>query len=107
MDFNYNKTTLVKISVDGSHSGWSQNFHYGKMPASKPGWLFMSTYTSTNDVWASNQLMIQLLPEPENPVIWRVSPTYNSYNGDYRDEVPQPLISVVIGYISHPTGENC
>ena len=135
VDFDYEKSAPVKISVDATHSGWSfdnngqevfisQNnrtdkldsiiitgdgagydnrlevashkdfgwamgFHYGKLPPTKSGWLFMSTYSKVNDLWASNQLMmIQLAPESQTPVIWRIAPAYNIYNGDYRDEAP-------------------
>ncbi|WDD99466.1 putative Ig domain-containing protein [Thalassomonas actiniarum] len=94
---------LDAVVVDGENSGfdnrlevashkdfgWNMGFHYGKMPPSKPGWLFMSSYSKQSDLWAGNQLMmIQLVPESERPVIWRIAPTYTLYNGNYRDEVP-------------------
>ncbi len=78
----------------GSHSdfGWSNSFHYGKMPQSKGGWIFFKTYadaSSNNTDWAANQLiMIQMKPESNNPVIWRIGSNYNNYSGDYRDEAP-------------------
>ena len=69
--------------------GWKMGFHYGKMPPSIPGWLFMSSYSKFPDLWAGNQLMmIQLAPESKRPVIWRIAPAYNAYNGQYRDEAP-------------------
>lgn len=72
--------------------GWNNNFHYGKMPQHRPGWLFMSSYSTRNDEWAENQfMMIQTKPEEENPIIWRISPSYNAYDGDYRDEAPAAI----------------
>jgi hypothetical protein len=69
--------------------GWAMGFHYGKMPESKPNWLFISTYSKDDSLWASNQLMmIEIKPELNKPRIWRVAPAYNSYQGDYRDEAP-------------------
>ncbi|WP_281560870.1 hypothetical protein [Thalassomonas sp. RHCl1] len=78
----------------GSHAdfGWAMSFHYGKMPESKPGWLFMNTYSKDDSLWAANQfMMIQTKPEEENPVIWRISPAYNAYDGEYRDEAPAAI----------------
>jgi len=78
-----------------SHSdfGWSNNFHYGKMPESKPGWIFINTYTSSSSSdWAADQLvMMQMKSEGENPIIWRVGSNYNNYAGDYRDEAPAAI----------------
>ena len=138
LDFDYNRTAPIKISISETHSGWafdqngremfiSQNnrtdkldaiaingaasgydnrlevashkgfgwemsFHYGKMPVSTPGWLFMSSYAKANNLWAGNQLMmIRLAPESEDPVMWRIAPAYNDYNGDYRDEAPAAI----------------
>ena len=37
--------------------------------------------------WPANQLfMAELKPLRENPRVWRISPMYNDYQGDYRDE---------------------
>lgn len=72
--------------------GWAMGFHYGKMPESRPGWLFMNSYSKDDDLWAGNQfMMIQIKPEEENPVIWRISPAYNTYDGEYRDEAPAAI----------------
>jgi hypothetical protein len=82
-----------------SHSdfGWSNGFHYGKMPASKKGWIFINTYANAGNAasstdWAANQLLLmQLKPESANPVVWRISPNYNRYTGNYRDEAPAAI----------------
>ena len=83
--------------ADHSDFGWSNGFHYGKMPASRKGWLFMNTYsnvsngTHTTD-WAADQLvMIQIKPETQNPIVWRITPNYNNYAGNYRDECPAAM----------------
>ena len=37
--------------------------------------------------WPANQLfMAELKPLQQNPRVWRISPMYNDYQGDYRDE---------------------
>jgi len=80
-----------------SDFGWSNGFHYGKMPASKKGWVFVNTYSNINNQyhdsdWAADQIfLIQLKPKSENPVVWRVSPNYNKYDGNYRDEAPAAI----------------
>ena len=77
-----------------SHSdfGWGMGFHYGKMPQNKPGWLFMNSYSKDDSLWASNQfMMIQIKAEEQDPVIWRIAPAYNKYDGDYRDEAPAAI----------------
>jgi hypothetical protein len=77
-----------------SHSdfGWGMGFHYGKMPQNKPGWIFMNSYSKDDSLWGSNQfMMIQIKPEEEAPIIWRISPAYNLYQGDYRDEAPAAI----------------
>jgi hypothetical protein len=77
--------------------GWSNGFHFGKMPPSNKGWIFISTYSDINQAsnstdWGANQLLLlQLKPEPASPVVWRISPNYNLYNGDYRDEGPAAI----------------
>ena len=54
--------------------GWSNGFHYGKMPPSKLGWLFMNTYSNTGSAshatdWAADQLvMIQIKPAGKIPL---------------------------------------
>lgn len=77
--------------------GWSNGFHFGKMPQSKRGWLFINTYSnSKSDLhetdWASDQLILmELKPIKDRPIIWRVNPNYNHYSGDYRDEAPAAI----------------
>ncbi|WDE08658.1 hypothetical protein SG34_032595 [Thalassomonas viridans] len=72
--------------------GWQQGFHFGKMPRSKPGWLFYNSYSRDNSLWAANQfMMIQIKPETQQPAIWRISPSYNHYDGNYRDEAPAAI----------------
>jgi len=72
--------------------GWAMGFHYGKMPRDKPNWLFMSTYSNDDSLWASNQfMMIEINSKTDNPKIWRISPAYNEFSGDYRDEAPAAI----------------
>ncbi len=72
--------------------GWATGFHYGKMPQNKPGWIFMNTYSQDDSLWSSNQfMMIQIKPEEEQPIIWRIAPAYNRFKGDYRDEAPAAI----------------
>jgi len=77
--------------------GWSNGFHYGKMPPSKSGWVFISTYSKeTNQYhdtdWGADQLILmELKPKSENPKVWRITPNYNLYDGNYRDEAPAAI----------------
>jgi len=72
--------------------GWSNGFHFGKLPAAKSGWAFVSTYSdiasSSHDTdWGADQfIMLQIRPEASNPAIWRITPNYNRFAGEYRDE---------------------
>ncbi|MEH6448989.1 MAG: hypothetical protein V7765_09980 [Oleispira sp.] len=83
----------------GEHEdfGWSNGFHYGKMPVNKPGWTFVNTYSevespSHSSAWAANQLfMMQIKHKSETPKIWRISPNYNAFSGSYRDEAPAAI----------------
>ena len=83
----------------GEHAdfGWSNGFHYGKMPVNKPGWTFVNTYSevvspSHSSAWAANQLfMMQVKHKSESPTIWRISPNYNAFSGSYRDEAPAAI----------------
>lgn len=80
----------------GSHSdyGWSNGFHYGKMPLSKAGWIFVNTYSTTNTEWGTNQLfMVQIKDESESK-IWRIGSNYNKFDGDYRDEAPAAINTI-------------
>jgi len=76
--------------------GWV-GFHYGKMPASKKGWIFINTYSNISykdhdSKWGVNQLvMMELTPIEEKPIVWRISPNYNFYDGNYRDEAPAAI----------------
>lgn len=84
--------------------GWSTGFHYGKMPASKKGWVFVNTYANTNKPthgsdWAVDQLLMVELKalensdalNPQSAKIWRIAPNYNLYDGNYRDEAPAAI----------------
>jgi len=76
--------------------GWSNGFHYGKMPEHKPGWIFINTYSSKSSQeqeWAANQfIMMELKDEVLSPKIWRISPNYNLYPPkSYRDEAPAAI----------------
>lgn len=80
-----------------SDFGWSNGFHYGKMPPSRKGWAFINTYSDENssshdDDWGADQLiMMQIIDVSEDPIIWRIAPNYNLYNGSYRDEAPAAI----------------
>lgn len=87
-----------KLEVaDHGDLGWSNGFHYGKMPLSKKGWAFINTYSNVNSDrhetdWAADQfLMIKLEDEGSDPLIWRIAPNYNEYAGNYRDEAPAAI----------------
>jgi hypothetical protein len=87
-----------KLEVaDHRDFGWSNGFHYGKMPVSKKGWAFINTYSDTGSSshdsdWAADQfIMIKLDDEGSNPLIWRIAPNYNVYAGNYRDEAPAAI----------------
>lgn len=90
----YENRTVVANHGD---FGWSNGFHYGKMPASKKGWMFINTYSNIsnedhNSDWGADQLiMMQIKAADDNPVVWRISPNYNLYDGDYRDEAPAAI----------------
>ena len=77
--------------------GWSNGFHFGKMPASKANWVFLNTYSkldknSKKHKWGDNQfIFIELESIYNKPDIIRISPNYNKYSGDYRDEAPAAI----------------
>ena len=79
--------------------GWSNGFHFAAMPNTRPGWTLVSTYSnSTNQTheadWAADQLLMIRTPRAnETALIWRISPTYNHYDGEYRDEAPAAINS--------------
>lgn len=81
----------IEIAYHGDF-GWSNGFHYGKLPASIKGWAFINTYSHSGHAehstdWGADQLiMIQVKPEGENPKVWRIAPSYNEFSGEYRDE---------------------
>lgn len=83
--------------ADHADFGWSNGFHYGKMPASKPGWAFVNTYSNISsgthlaDKGADQLMLIQIKPETDTPIIIRVGSNYNVYAGDYRDEAPAAM----------------
>ena len=76
--------------------GWI-GFHYGKMPITKKGWTFINTYSNAvnglkGSDWGVDQLiMMQIKPMEENPIVWRIAPNYNLYDGNYRDEAPAAI----------------
>ena len=78
--------------ADHGDFGWSNGFHYGKLPLSKKGWAFINTYSHTEHSdhasdWGADQLiMIQMKAETKNPTVWRIAPNYNIFTGEYRDE---------------------
>lgn len=101
---------LDAVYVTGANSGYDNRvqvaqhadfgwvgFHYGKLPPSKKGWLFISTYSNISYVdhatkWGVDQLiMMQIKPTGQNPVVWRIIPNYNYYAGNYRDEAPAAM----------------
>lgn len=72
--------------------GWSNGFHFGKMPISMLNWVFISTYSNINhkthkEDWAADQfLLIEITSDKLAQKIVRISPNYNKYDGKYRDE---------------------
>ena len=82
-----------------SHSdfGWSNGFHYGKMPSDKKGWAFINTYSTTSSSshhtdWGADQfVMLKIEDESNIPTIWRIAPNYNIFSGNYRDEAPAAI----------------
>lgn len=83
----------ARVAVAGHGDfGWNNGFHYGKVPVTRKGWAFLSTYDTSNSAWGSNQLLfIQIKPESASPKVWRIGSNYNRYAGDYRDEAPAAL----------------
>ncbi len=77
--------------------GWSNGFHFGKMPPATPGWALVSTYSHENDKnhhrdWGADQLvMVKLDSLAVRPSIWRLGASNNRYAGDYRDEAPAAI----------------
>lgn len=70
------------------------NFHFGKFYTNIRGWFQMSTYDNRINQWSYNTiLMVQLKPRVDGPKIWRITPTFNQYSGNYRDES-----SAALGY---------
>lgn len=76
--------------IQHSDLGYSNGFHFGKM-FTKLGWAMMSTYSSNNSEWGSNQLI--MLKIEANCDVLRCTPTYNLYpDGDaYRNEAPAAM----------------
>ncbi len=79
----------------GSHGdmGWSNGFHFGKMPINTPSWTMVSTYSTNQNnssekmEWAANQIfLLELKRHSYNSRVFRIGSTYNRYTGDYRDE---------------------
>ncbi|MGH1470028.1 MAG: hypothetical protein ACRBCS_02465 [Cellvibrionaceae bacterium] len=79
-----------KITI-GSHKdmGWSNGFHFGKMPRNTSNWSLVSTYGlgDPKEEWGLHQIfLLELKPMYQNNRVLRVGPTYNHYDGNYRDE---------------------
>ncbi|MGI1678188.1 MAG: hypothetical protein K6L75_05625 [Cellvibrionaceae bacterium] len=77
--------------IIGSHRdmGWSTGFHFGKMPKKLSNWSLVSTYGlgDEKEEWALNQIfLLELKSIYQNNRIVRIGPTYNHYDGEYRDE---------------------
>lgn len=83
----------VHIINQSSFGYYGGGIHIGKIYDSKKrGWVFISTYNPTNVSWNSNMIfMIELKDAAENPRIWRITPTYNTYSGSYWDESPAAI----------------
>jgi len=65
--------------------------HFSQMPQSKPGWVLLSTY-DTSDEWADDQLMMfEVVDHNSSPNWWRVSPMYSKYSGQAFDEAPASM----------------
>ncbi|MGH1470030.1 MAG: Ig-like domain-containing protein [Cellvibrionaceae bacterium] len=92
--YNYSNRLEVASHAD---FGWGGGFHYGKMPPSRPDWIFINDYhnrnfASYNDSWLADQLiMIKLDSITNNPTVWRIGSNYNLYTGNYRDEAPAAI----------------
>ena len=94
VNINEKKSAYDKRMTLASHKdmGWSNGFHFGKMPTSKPGWAFVSTYSSSNDKthstdWGADQfIMFEMTDNSWFQKVFRVSPNYNKFDGKYRDE---------------------
>lgn len=101
---------LDAVYINGPNSGYDNRlqvaqhedfgwvgFHYGKVPVSKKGWLFISTYSNVDYTdhatkWGVDQLiMMQIKPAGQTPTVWRIAPNYNYYDGNYRDEAPAAM----------------
>lgn len=70
--------------------GWG-NYHFAKMYNQNfKGWIEMDTYVVTSTHNIDNQvIMLQL---KSNPLIWRVIPKYNAWNGvSYRAQAPTAM----------------
>jgi len=84
------------LVTSGSHAdfSWDENFHYGKMPPTKTGWLFMCTYSSQNDSWADNQFVMIETKDEAVARVFRIGHNFNLFSGNYRDEAPAAINSL-------------
>ncbi len=85
-------TKRLQIASHGDF-GWSNGFHFGKMPLSKSGWVFTSSYSkakATKNNWGNNQLLLLQL-KTKAPKILRIGSNYNYFSGNYRDEAPAAI----------------
>jgi len=105
---NNREDWLDAIKIDGLNSGyanriqiinhgdigWSNGFHYGKVPKNRPGWVFINTYSNVSAAdhlsdWGADQfVLMQMKPDGQNPTVLRLGHNYNEFTGNYRDEAP-------------------
>lgn len=77
-----NCVDFLDYSVGGYYG-----YHMARMPASKPGWILMSTVGGSG--WPEDQLvMCELKSIAQSPRQWQISPQYNEWDSDdgYRSE---------------------
>ncbi len=77
--------------------GWDVGgFHFGRFYNTEiRGWVYMTTYSrEESQSWARNQaIMLEIAPWTENPRIWRITDTHNTYPGvsGYEREAYSPI----------------
>lgn len=73
--------------VDLDYTG----FHFVQMPQSKKGWIAVSMYSNSDEPMDDQIVMFEIKPIEESPRIWRISPMYSKYTGQYFDEAPASI----------------
>lgn len=63
--------------------GWGNGIHIGRIyDDAMRGWFFISTYSDSTQNWGRNQLLfVELVAHDQDPRLWRISPTFNAYQG--------------------------